>query len=95
MTKDKSVVTVKAPERMTVDGADVLMGELVAAAEDCNSIRVDLSAVVAADTAGIQLLVVLKQSVEAGGGHCELDGAPPSLLERARLLGVQRILDLA
>lgn len=88
-------MSIKIPERFTVENANEVLAELVAAAEDSDSLRVDLSGVANVDTAGLQLLVVLKQGLENRGGTCEFDDVPDALVDRARLLGLDSLLELA
>lgn len=56
--------------------------------------RVDLSAVTVADTAGLQLLAVVKRHLQAAGRVCELTDVPAVVADGAALLGLGPILDL-
>lgn len=96
MTKksDKRAL-LKAPERLTVEHAAGLLDEVRSRVSAGEAIEIDLSAVAAADTAGIQLLAVLRQRLAGGAGGCTLTSPSESVLQGAELLGLAHVLEEA
>lgn len=92
--KGRSTV-IPAPERLTVENAAGAFDEMQRFAADHDAMQVDLSPVVSVDTAGLQLLTVVRCDLERGGKSVEFSGAPDCVIEAARLLGLERQLDLA
>jgi phospholipid transport system transporter-binding protein len=57
-------------------------------------LRIDASALRSSDRATIALLLQARRLAEAGGRGFEVAGAPPKLVELARLYGVDGLLAL-
>lgn len=96
MTKKRSPAeAIRPPERLNVEHAAAFRSVLEAHAEDHDSTRIDLEAVIGIDTAGLQLLLVVKQDLAARGKFCELSHVPECVVDSARLLGVDGWLELA
>ncbi|MFW6093665.1 MAG: STAS domain-containing protein [Pseudomonadota bacterium] len=84
-------VSIRLPERLGVEQvADVLAG--IPAHGVAQTLRLDCSEVASVDTAGLQLLLVLRRAARDAGGTLELAHVGPELRESARLLGVEASL---
>lgn len=88
----KEADTVRLPERFTVEAAAGVLADIRARAGKSDTVRIDASAVTAADTAGLQLLAAARRDLVVEGKSCELDGLPESVADSARLLGLAPIL---
>lgn len=93
-TKKKSGGEVRLPERFTVEAAADVLEEIRKAAS-ADEVRIDLSDVAVIDTAGVQLLVVARQGIEAGGKRCAIHSAPETVVDIVRLLGLDQLVELA
>jgi anti-anti-sigma factor len=66
---------------MTIYGAAAAKDTLLDALDGAAGLQVDLSRVIEMDTAGIQLLVLLKREADSAGKRMELSGYSPALVE--------------
>jgi len=91
-TRKNGSGAVRLPERFTVEAAADVLADIRTRAGKSDTVRIDASAVTAADTAGLQLLAAARRDLVAEGKSCELDGLPESVADSARLLGLAPIL---
>jgi ABC-type transporter Mla MlaB component len=84
----------RAPERLTVEHAADAFDQMQHFVATHDAIHVDLSTVVSVDTAGLQLLTVIRREVVRHGKTIEFSGAPDCVIEAARLLGVEHQIGL-
>jgi ABC-type transporter Mla MlaB component len=87
--------SVRAPQRLTVENAADVLDEIQQFAADKDLVQMDLSPIVSIDTAGLQLLTVVRHDLQRSGKSIALSGAPDCVVEAARLLGVEHQLELA
>ncbi|HLO96096.1 MAG TPA: STAS domain-containing protein [Burkholderiaceae bacterium] len=74
---------------LTIFRAAELKGEWLQALEDAQGrLELDLAGVTELDTAGLQLLMMLKREAAARGGVLRLQGHSPAVLEVFELLNV-------
>ncbi len=83
------------PADATIDAAAALAAQLPAQVRAGSGVlAVDASALTASDSATIALLLEARRQAEAVGRGFEVRGAPPKLVELARLYGVDGLLAL-
>ncbi len=83
------------PATATLEQAATLAATLPAAvASGSGVLRVDASALTAFDSSTIALLLQAQRAAQAAGRGFEVSGAPPKLVELARLYGVDGLLAL-
>ena len=83
------------PATATLEQAATLAATLPAAvANGSGVLRVDASALTAFDSSTIALLLQAQRAAQAAGRGFEVSGAPPKLVELARLYGVDGLLAL-
>ncbi len=83
------------PADATIDAAAALAAQLPAQVRAGTGVlQVDASALTASDSATIALLLEARRQAEAAGRGFEVRGAPPKLVELARLYGVDGLLAL-
>ena len=83
------------PATATLEQAATLAATLPAAvAGGSGVLRVDASALSAFDSSTIALLLQAQRAAQAAGRGFEVSGAPPKLVELARLYGVDGLLAL-
>jgi phospholipid transport system transporter-binding protein len=82
------------PAQATMATAKALEADIDAAlaAADAAGLRVDASALQDFDTSAIALLLHVQRAAQARALPLQLDGAPPKLVELARLYGVDELL---
>ncbi len=86
----------KLPATATLEQAATLAAALPEqVASGSGVLRVDASALTAFDSSTISLLLQAQRLAQAAGRGFEVAGAPPKLLELARLYGVDGMLPLA
>ena len=66
---------------MTIYGAAEAMGPLLEALQGCHELEIDLAEVAEMDTAGAQLLVLLRREALSAGKRLTLSGHSPAVLE--------------
>lgn len=85
----------KLPASVTIDETAALAAQLPAQVRGGSGVlRVDASAVTASDSSTIALLLEARRQAEAAGRGFEVAGAPPKLVDLARLYGVDALLSL-
>jgi phospholipid transport system transporter-binding protein len=95
MTGPTPAAAFALPASTTIDDAAALAATLPAQVRGGSGVlRVDASAVVACDSATIALLLEARRQAEAAGRGFEVAGAPPKLVDLARLYGVDGLLAL-
>jgi len=77
---DHEVKQVEAAEELTIYHAAQLKEELLAPLAQAQAIELDLSQVAEIDSAGLQLLVLLKREAAAAGKRLSLVGHSPAVL---------------
>ena len=83
------------PADATLNHAAALAATLPAAvAAGSGPLRLDASALTAYDSSTIALLLQAQRAAQAAGRSLEISGAPPKLVELARLYGVDGLLPL-
>ena len=83
------------PASATIEHAAALAAALPAQVRSGGGVlRVDASALTASDSSTIALLLEARRQAEAAGRGFEVAGAPPKLVELARLYGVDDLLAL-
>ncbi len=83
------------PADATIDTAAALAAQLPAQVRAGSGVlQVDASALTASDSATIALLLEARRQAQAAGRGFEVHGAPPKLVELARLYGVDGLLAL-
>jgi phospholipid transport system transporter-binding protein len=86
----------KLPANATLEHAAELAAGLTAeVAKDSGVLTVDASALTAYDSSTIALLLQARRVAEAAGRGFTVTGAPPQLVELARLYGVDGLLSLS
>lgn len=90
MNKVEPVQTVELVGELTIFRSMELKELLLTVAECGGSVALNLGAVSEVDTAGIQLLLSLKHSIEAGGGVVQIASASPAIHEALHLLGMSQ-----
>jgi phospholipid transport system transporter-binding protein len=84
------------PATATLDqAADLALLLPAAVAAGSGPLQVDASALRAFDTSAIALLLQARRLAQAAGRGFAVTGAPPKLVELARLYGVEELLSLA
>ncbi|PWG65196.1 STAS domain-containing protein [Spiribacter halobius] len=76
-------------------GFGEVTGVLEALSPSADSVRVDLGALEAVDSAGLALLVEWQRRLQAAGGRLELRQAPEQLRRLAEISGVATLLGLS
>jgi phospholipid transport system transporter-binding protein len=79
----------RLPATATLAQTTALLGEL-GAGQDV----IDASALTDFDTSVVAFLLEARRRAEARGGTCVIRGAPPKLVQLARLYGVEELLSL-
>jgi len=74
---------------LTIANAESLRTELLALVEGGGDIGIDGSAVEAADTAGMQVLVAFRRALRDGNRKLTWSGCSPVLMDVSGLLGLQ------
>lgn len=83
------------PASATIEHAAALAAELPARVRAGSGVlRIDASALTASDSSTIALLLEARRQAEAAGRGFAVAGAPPKLVELARLYGVDDLLAL-
>ena len=89
----------KLPATATLENAAALAAglsaEIAKVAEGSGVLTVDASALTAYDSSTIALLLQARRVAEAAGRGFTVTGAPPQLVELARLYGVDGLLSLS
>lgn len=86
----------KLPANATLEHAAELAAGLTAEVAKVSSVlTVDASALTAYDSSTIALLLQARRVAEAAGRGFAVTGAPPQLVELARLYGVDGLLSLS
>lgn len=86
----------KLPANATLEHAAELVAGLTAeVAKGSGVLTVDASALTAYDSSTIALLLQSRRAAEAAGRGFTVTGAPPQLVELARLYGVDGLLSLS
>ena len=86
----------KLPANATLEHAAELAAGLTAEVAKVSSVlTVDASALTAYDSSTIALLLQARRVAEAAGRGFTVTGAPPQLVELARLYGVDGLLSLS
>ena len=86
----------RLPENASIEQGPALLGLLdEALAEGSDMLRLDASGLRQFDTATLALLPEAQRRARVLGRRLEVSGAPPKLLELARLYGVEELLPLA
>jgi phospholipid transport system transporter-binding protein len=84
------------PASVTLQNAAAVAGLLPGAlATAGDTLRVDASALTAFDSSTISLLLQARRAALAAGRGFAVTGAPPTLVELARLYGVDELLALS
>jgi len=91
-SRKKGADAIRLPERFTVEAAADVLAEIRARAGKSDTVRIDASAVTAADTAGLQVLAAARRDLIVEGKSCELNGLPDPVADSARLLGLASML---
>lgn len=94
-SRRQQATTVQLPERFTVETAAAVLAAAAPRIRSCRTLRIDMTDVAAADTAGLQLLAVVRGSLLAEGKGCEIGGASASVRDSVALLGLEQMLELA
>ncbi len=79
--RDKDVCRLSIDGEMTIYTAAELKGKLLPALQGCTEAELDLSRVAEMDTAGLQLLVLLKREAAAAGGRFRFVSHSKDVLE--------------
>lgn len=82
-------------DRLSIDRVEALHEQILAALDSVDSIEIDASQVQYADTAGLQLLLTLQNSLQASGKGLHWQGASDAVIECAELLGLHTLLQLS
>ena len=82
------------PASLTVETVGQYLGPLRDGV-GAGNLYIDASALTDFDTAALALLLEGRRLAQAGGAGFEVQGAPPKLVELARLYGVDGVLSLA
>lgn len=90
MNKVEPVQTVELVGELTIFRSMELKELLLPVAECGGSVALNLGAVSEVDTAGVQLLLSLKHSIEVGGGVVQIASASPAIHEALNLLGMSQ-----
>lgn len=86
----------RLPENASIEQGPELLGLLDQALdESAQTLTLDASGLRQFDTATLALLLEAKRRARVKGCAFEVAGAPPKLLELARLYGVEELLPLA
>lgn len=86
----------RLPENASIEQGPELLGLLdEALAESSEALTLDASGLRQFDTATLALLLEAKRRAHVVGRGFQVAGAPPKLLELARLYGVEELLPLA
>ena len=93
----------RLPPTLTLDTAAAALRGLQADADAAggggaaadNTLAIDASALERFDSAALALLLQARRLAQAGGRAFAVHGAPPALVQLARLYGVQQLLGLA
>lgn len=91
MSNVEQIQNVELGGELTIFRSAELKELLLPIAERGGAVALDLSAVSDVDTAGIQLLLALKQSIEAGGGMVRLSAVSHAVSEALNLLGLEQV----
>ncbi len=79
---------------LNIQNVNHLYEQLLLLLENHSKIELDASAVVSVDTASLQLLIVLKQTVIKQGKELIFDFPTDKFIEAAELLGIAEMLDI-
>jgi phospholipid transport system transporter-binding protein len=87
---------VQLPAATTLDQAPELLRQLEQGLSAAGSgpLRIDAAAMKEFDTSALALLLEASRRARQQGGTLVVDGAPPKLIELARLYGVDELLPL-
>jgi len=85
------VTTLQLPPKATLAEACTLLAAL---ADGGGPDRIDAAAMADFDTSAVALLLEARRRAKARGATLVVDGAPPKLVELARLYGVDELLGL-
>jgi anti-anti-sigma regulatory factor len=94
-TRGKASAALRLPERFTVETAAQVLEDIRARLAKGGKLTIDLSDVCTVDTAGLQLLAVVRRQLSLDGQECEIKSVSDALKDNARLLGVAGILEWA
>jgi len=83
---------IRLPERLTVDQAAEILQSFKSASTA--SVIVEFDDVINVDTAGLQLLLMVRQWLGERGSSCEWRAVPELVIEEARMLGLAQRLEL-
>lgn len=81
-------------ERLSIDQIEALYAEMEQALSQGGDIELDIDQVIYADTAGLQLLLVLSQALEKTGNQVVWLGESEALANCGRYLGLSAALAL-
>lgn len=87
--KKDQVSTLSIDGEMTIYTAAEYKTQLLDQLEDCEELELNLSEVAEMDSAGLQILLVLKREAEAAGRHLRLINHSRAVYEVLELLNMQ------
>ena len=85
----------RLPQRFTVENVAAVLDDVRARVKKGGKLTIDLADVHTVDSAGLQLLTAVRRQLDAEGREFELKSVPETLVDSARLLGVDMLLELA
>jgi anti-anti-sigma regulatory factor len=74
---------------LTIQNAGLVRDDLLTLLAGSGDVRINCAELAAVDTAGLQVLLAFRRSLEAGGRNLIWSGRSQPLLDMARLLGLQ------
>jgi len=83
------------PERLSVENAAEVLADLLADETAGANRSLDLSPVIRIDTAALQMLLVAKRHLSLTGDGLRFQHVGQIVLEEARLLGLDELLELS
>ena len=87
--RDEQVCRARIDGELTIYSAAEHKSQLLDHLEDCEELELDLSAVGEMDSAGLQILLILKRQLEAAGRGLRLTNHSQAVFEVLELLNMQ------